>query len=735
MVQFDNQYRQIKIKIVYYGPALGGKTTSLQYIHHATDPDRRTKLYSLNTANDRTLFFDLLSLNLGRIRGYRLTMQLYTVPGQVQYNATRRAVLSGADAIVFVADSQTDQAAANVESLENLWENLAANGIDRATIPVVFEYNKRDLEPLLSIAAMDEALNPDSAVPAFPCVATTGDGVIEAFAAVSEQALAAVADKLGVGNNPQAVKRLQEQVRVAMQPYIGPAESTAPPPPAQSEVHRPDVGHDADQPLAQETLVQEAVRANVAMTDLNARLDATRQQLERKVRVLSDITTFGQKLTTTRDPREVLQVFMSAACRSLQVQASAVSLTGGGGGLRETLVHKLKQDPMVRTDTGDGESVATRILEQRQPVLVARELAEVESSLLLQTVEDAGFATGIAVPLVAQNQIIGLLTLYRSDGRRPFDDDDLQFASAMATNAAVAYSNAVNWQRLEDLNRDLEGQVEARTAELRETLEEVQRLNRDLQEKNALLERAYRELEEVDRVKNELLSRISHELKTPVTSLFTAAKILERYKDAPPEKGARFISIIREEAEKLSEIIQSVFQAAILAATDEGPNTQQVEVAELFKQAIGPLRDLAKERDVTLQVRISSELSTVSCDTEMMETALRAVVKNAVEFNRSGGEVTVEARRALVDEHTMLVIKVTDTGIGIPDKELPHVWEVFWQGGNVLTGKPRGVGLGLAIAKRVVEGHGGSVSLTSRVGEGTEVQLKVPINDSLSHAS
>ena len=129
MVQFDNQYRKIKIKIVYYGPALGGKTTCLQHIHRVTDPQRRTKLYSLNTASDRTLFFDLLSLNLGRIRGYRLAMQLYTVPGQVQYNATRRAVLSGADGVVFVADSQTDQRAANRQSLENLWENLAANGL------------------------------------------------------------------------------------------------------------------------------------------------------------------------------------------------------------------------------------------------------------------------------------------------------------------------------------------------------------------------------------------------------------------------------------------------------------------------------------------------------------------------------------------------------------------------------------------------------------------------------
>ena len=104
MVQFDNQYKQVKLKVVFYGPALGGKTTSLQHIHRVTDPQRRTKLYALATAADRTLFFDLLAIDLGRVRGYRLTLQLYTVPGQVQYNATRRAVLAGADGVVLVAD-------------------------------------------------------------------------------------------------------------------------------------------------------------------------------------------------------------------------------------------------------------------------------------------------------------------------------------------------------------------------------------------------------------------------------------------------------------------------------------------------------------------------------------------------------------------------------------------------------------------------------------------------------
>ncbi len=159
MVQFDNQYRQVKLKVVYYGPGLCGKTTCLQYIHRVTDPQRRTKLYTLNTASDRTLFFDLLGLDLGRVRGYKLTLQLYTVPGQVQYNATRRAVLGGCDGVMFVADSQRALAKANEESLANLMENLRANGLDPDTVPIVLTYNKRDLPDVLSRAELDQTLN------------------------------------------------------------------------------------------------------------------------------------------------------------------------------------------------------------------------------------------------------------------------------------------------------------------------------------------------------------------------------------------------------------------------------------------------------------------------------------------------------------------------------------------------------------------------------------------------
>jgi signal recognition particle receptor subunit beta len=168
--------RELVLKIVYYGPGLGGKTTSLQALHDAAPAERRGKLVSLATPVDRTLYFDFLPLRLPPLRGLAVRLQLFTVPGQVYFNATRRLVLSGADGVVFVADSQSDRIDANMESLENLRENLAEHGRDLATLPHVFAYNKRDLPELISIEELDRQLNQHGA-PSFGTIATSGEAV------------------------------------------------------------------------------------------------------------------------------------------------------------------------------------------------------------------------------------------------------------------------------------------------------------------------------------------------------------------------------------------------------------------------------------------------------------------------------------------------------------------------------------------------------------------------------
>ena len=152
--------REMTAKIVYYGPGLSGKTTSIQYIHAKISPKNKGKLVSLATETDRTLFFDFFPVEFGQIGGFKVKFNFYTVPGQVFYNTTRKLVLKGADGVAFVADSQPGMMEQNLESLENLKENLKAHGIDADTVPFIIQYNKRDIPGALSVEEMRKALNP-----------------------------------------------------------------------------------------------------------------------------------------------------------------------------------------------------------------------------------------------------------------------------------------------------------------------------------------------------------------------------------------------------------------------------------------------------------------------------------------------------------------------------------------------------------------------------------------------
>jgi signal recognition particle receptor subunit beta len=180
--------REINCKIVYYGPGLCGKTTNLQYIYNKTNPDAKGKMISLATETERTLFFDFLPLALGEIRGFKTRFHLYTVPGQVFYDASRKLILKGVDGVVFVADSQIARMEANVESLENLRTNLAEQGYNLDKLPYVIQYNKRDMPGIAPVDELRQLLN-TSAVPDFEGVASTGIGVFDTLKAVAKLVL------------------------------------------------------------------------------------------------------------------------------------------------------------------------------------------------------------------------------------------------------------------------------------------------------------------------------------------------------------------------------------------------------------------------------------------------------------------------------------------------------------------------------------------------------------------
>jgi mutual gliding-motility protein MglA len=188
MPHINYRDRELAFKIVYYGPGLSGKTTNLMHIHNVLDKDRRGEMLVLDTAEERTLFFDFFPLELGRIEGYGVRFNMYTVPGQVYYEASRRLILEGADGVVFVADSQVDRLEENIASFRMLQESLDRFGVQWNLHPLVLQYNKRDLPDVLALGTLEQELNLNG-IPTFEAVATSGVGVMETIRVASRRVI------------------------------------------------------------------------------------------------------------------------------------------------------------------------------------------------------------------------------------------------------------------------------------------------------------------------------------------------------------------------------------------------------------------------------------------------------------------------------------------------------------------------------------------------------------------
>ncbi|MBN2399361.1 MAG: GTPase domain-containing protein [Candidatus Aminicenantes bacterium] len=208
-VNYNN--KEITAKIVYYGPALSGKTTCLRYIFNCEEIENKGKLITLDTDGDRTLFFDFLPLEIGKLGNYSIKIQLYTVPGQVAYDTTRKLVLQGADGVVFVADSQMVMREQNIESFANLKKNLKLNNLQFEKIPLVFHFNKRDLKEILPVNSLNKDLNPDNKS-FFPTVATSGENVLEGLYAIIKLVIIYLKNQLSIFQKDKTIMFSREEI-------------------------------------------------------------------------------------------------------------------------------------------------------------------------------------------------------------------------------------------------------------------------------------------------------------------------------------------------------------------------------------------------------------------------------------------------------------------------------------------------------------------------------------------
>jgi signal recognition particle receptor subunit beta len=315
MVELNHRDRTIKIKLVYYGPPVGGKTTNLQILHRCADAKRRGELISINSAQDRTILFDLLPLKTPGFRGFDLRLQVLAVPGQAMYSATRRLVLKGADALVFVANSALDRWEENIQSYREMTQNLISHHLDPASMPLVFQYNKRDLPQVLEIEALDRALNSRRAE-VIPAVAVRGEGVLETFGTVLARTVQDLASRYAILDvkegaparqwAEQALMELFGRTRLAFDEQASPvtlamprvetgsapAAPDPPPPPAGHTVVRvapppvlPEEGPRAAGPDAKaselvETYAEASAQLGSALTELREERDLARQRLD-----------------------------------------------------------------------------------------------------------------------------------------------------------------------------------------------------------------------------------------------------------------------------------------------------------------------------------------------------------------------------------------------------------------------------------------------------------------------
>jgi hypothetical protein len=309
MVFLNYTAMQMTAKIVYYGPGLCGKTTNLQWIHGRTAPRSRGEMVSLETEADRTLFFDLLPLDVGVIGGMKVRLQLYTVPGQVFYNATRRLVLKGVDGVVFVADSQVPAAEPNEESLSNLRQNLEELGLEAKAVPLVFQYNKRDLRNILPVDKLQQSLNPAGA-PAFEAAAVHGVGVFETLKEISRLSLDAIRAKIAE-QKKAGVAGVEHRVRsaAAAAPAKGAPPTakpgTAAPAPSASDTGKTPTDLSLLEPLRVEFAEEDTDKLKVRAVKTRGTMDLG-QELE-KLRAIA--TDAKLKSPTAVKDREVDKLF------------------------------------------------------------------------------------------------------------------------------------------------------------------------------------------------------------------------------------------------------------------------------------------------------------------------------------------------------------------------------------------------------------------------------------------
>lgn len=727
MAQWSRADRTLYTKIVYYGPAFGGKTTNLESLHAITDPEGRHQLLTLKTSSDRTIFFDLLPFDLGEVLGYHVGMKLYTVPGQVRYDTTRQVVLAGADAIVFVADSSESRAEQNRWSLQNLKMNMRAKRLDPTNVPILFQFNKQDLPD----AATPRHVAAWLGIPAskgIPACATEGRGVLETFIAGSRamlQRLVALADART--RKEIDVEQLNAHIDRAFEPYRGrvaDASRTAEPAdvpgldPAEAAARAAGGPEGAGSGAAagrddattsivldSDDLLHDSVAVSVTLAERLAAASSRGRRLESEAEAQRRLVETLRRVGASFDPAHIVDAVLSAAAETLRAPVVAFLVREDGGPWTAERVLGARAEPLLDGEAGEaGPALVARLLDRGEACATSDlrlELggADPEGDARPEALRRLRAVAGVPVDADGRRALLA----YAAEPDGAFRPEDERFMATLAGQLAVGLEKARLYVDQERRGALLERRVAERTRDL---------------------ERAYDDLRQLDRLKDRFLANVSHEMKTPLTAILSAGAVLRDYAPDAAERE-EMVGTVLDAAAALDALLDNLFRLVDLER-DAGP----LEVEELDAAAV--LRD-AIDLSGHPEARFHAELApcALTADRPRIARALANLFDNAVKF--SGPDVAVDVRLEPAELErdgrtcSAVAISVLDRGTGVAEDDRARIFNPLEQGGDIDTAKPHGLGLGLHEARIIAERHGGALDYLPREGGGSRFRIVLPV--------
>ncbi|GEM_PF-254504 len=674
MVQFKNQEKEIIFKIVYYGPALGGKTTNLEMLHKITDPEGKTKLTSLKTSEDRTLFFDLLPFDLGEIQGYRIRIQVYTVPGQVHYNTTRRIVLAGADAIIFVADSQIQKLDENKISFENMKANLIANKMKFDEVPTVIQCNKIDLE---NIAPKREVLSKmnlkEENYEVISASAINGTGVVETFRKTVSKSLAVFSDKFKLYQKGVTAQKLEESVKRLFEPF----EKIKIEP-----LFKNDKKLEAILPLkglSEEEQLITALKSTTEIAEKYNEVELINNLYKEKIKEMTFFYELQNEANSFKNGSE-FSVWAFDRVANFKPDFFYTLLRCSEKKIELIKTHYLEKDPLLMEGNTAAGNFIFGIAGKRETM----RLDELPSRLTELTGRSSN------VPETVFSLFLG-------------DCGDYHFTMLIYSQHSEKLTSNV-----ENFFKHFGGIVNSKISIIK-LLNELQKMNNDLErkvaERTSALSRALEDLKELDNAKRAFLNSVSHEIKTPLSNIKSQSDFLFRHPEMWFEKGKEYLQMIKKDSEKLEELFETMLSFSYVKEPYKG---EQINIVDVLNYSLASLKTKIKAKEIEVKVETDSEQIIYPINRKDAEIIFNEVIENAVKFSPQKEKIKI----FLFDDGERVTFSVRDFGEGFSKESRALLFEPAIQGTpEAPSFVGGGLGMGLFFVREIIKKYGGTISI------------------------